>query len=110
MEKIQLSNFQKHLRSKNCSHMRVKTRITDQQKQVHVQQSANALSSSTSVILDGPPTVEQQSDLPISTLTGPSSITNTHSSHTQRSLSQVDTRKRNQSFSQSSSHKKRTRT
>ncbi|CAF3692164.1 unnamed protein product [Rotaria socialis] len=108
--KIQLCNFQKHLRSTSCSHMRAIVSLNQQQRKVHLQESTNTLSSSTSITLNALSTAGQQCDAPFPVSIGPSSVTNIFAAPTQNALSQKKTRKRNQSLSQSSSHKKKTRT
>ncbi|CAF1401877.1 unnamed protein product [Adineta ricciae] len=47
--KIQLSNYQKHLRSTNCSHVKTMKKMNSEQNRINIQQSANVSSPSTSI-------------------------------------------------------------
>ena len=47
-DKIQLSNYQKHLRSTKCSHMRAVKKMNERQNSTNLQQSTNTISSLTS--------------------------------------------------------------
>ncbi|CAF4166792.1 unnamed protein product, partial [Rotaria magnacalcarata] len=66
--KIQLSNYQKHLRSTNCSHIRAIKKMNGEQQGINLQQSTHDLSSSTSVTLKQSVPVKQQpaSQIPVS--------------------------------------------
>ena len=47
--KLQLSNYQKHLRTTSCSHVKAIKRLNEEHRKDNSQQSSNSLSSSTSM-------------------------------------------------------------
>lgn len=100
--KIQLSNFQKHLRSTNCSHIRAIKKMNGEQKKINLQQSTDALFSSTSVTLKPSASVQQQSasQIPVSVVTGAPSAMNVPSADTRTTVSQTNSRKRSHGSAQ----------
>jgi hypothetical protein len=114
--KIQLSNFQKHLRSTNCSHIKAIKKMNGAQIKNNLQQSTDTLSLSTSMTLKpSAPTQQQQqsaSQVSAAVATGASLAMNIPSEGTQTVRSQTNSRKRGQSPSQlsSSQRTKRNRT
>jgi hypothetical protein len=107
--KIQLSNFQKHLRATNCSHIKAIKKMNGEQIKNNLQQSTDNLSLSTSMTLKpSAPTQQQQSALQV-TASGASLAMNIPSESTQTVKSQTNSRKRDQSSSQLSSSSKRTK-
>ncbi|CAF1510688.1 unnamed protein product [Rotaria sordida] len=106
-EKIQLSNFQKHLRSTNCSHIRAIKKMNEEQKKINLQQSPDTLSSSTSMILKPSPPIQQPASLaPVSVSTGALSSMTIPSANTQTPALKTNSRKRGHSSSQVASSQK----
>jgi hypothetical protein len=79
-EKVQLSNYQKHLRTKACTHMNSLKKMHEEEKKSNLQQTTSDLSSS-----------------------GASSIVAPLTSDTQSTVSKTNLRKRGQTSSQLSS-------
>ncbi|CAF3441905.1 unnamed protein product [Rotaria socialis] len=107
--KMQLSNYQKHLRSTNCSHIKAIKKMNGEQKKISLQQSKDASSSSTSVTLKPSAPVQQQSasQSPVSVVTGATSSMNIPSADARTTVSQTNSRKRSHESSQFSSSQKR---
>ncbi|CAM2726158.1 unnamed protein product [Rotaria socialis] len=101
--KIQLPNYQKHLRSTNCSHIRAIKKMNGEQQQINLQQSIHTLSSSISATLKTSAPVKQQpaSQIPVSVGTGVRPATNIPSTDTQ-----ANSRKCSHASSQLSSSQK----
>ncbi|CAF2902885.1 unnamed protein product [Rotaria sp. Silwood2] len=109
---IQLSNFQKHLRMTNCSHMNFLKRNFTTQKKTNLQQSSSSSSSSIDASLTPSKPTQQQSVLqvPVFVSTDASSIVSARSSNIDTTVPQTDSRKRDLELKPSSSQKiKRTR-
>ena len=101
--KIQLSNFQKHLRATNCSHVRAMQKRDEEQRNKQTQQSIMVASPASATALSSP-TATQRS-IEQSAVVLPSRASSTilvPSSSASRSLSSTESRKRALRSSQSS--------
>ena len=101
--KIQLSNFQKHLRATNCSHVRAIQKRDEERRNKHTQQSIMVASPTSATALSSP-TATRQSIVQSAVLL-PSRASSTilaPSSSASRSLSSTEARKRVLRSSQSS--------
>ncbi|CAF4651531.1 unnamed protein product, partial [Didymodactylos carnosus] len=108
--KIQLSNFQKHLRTTNCNHIKSLKKIDEEQKKQSLQQFTSTSSSSTIVPLTSTTPAQQQPILQVpafvSTDAGASSVMTASSSSMQSPVTHTNSQKRGQPSSQFSSSQK----
>ncbi|CAF4688406.1 unnamed protein product, partial [Rotaria sp. Silwood2] len=105
---VQLSNFQKHLRTTNCTHMKSLKKINAAQKKIELQQTTTASSSSTAATLTSAAPIQQQSILqvPVVVSAGASSIISGRSTNNPTTISQTNSQKRSRPLSQLSSSQK----
>ena len=93
---LQLSNYQKHLRTISCSHVKAIKRFNEEQMKDNSEQSSNVLSLSTSMPSQSQvPTQQQQSVEPISIPVAPdgSSVTRISSQDLKVVASEMNSRK-----------------
>lgn len=107
--KLQLSNYQKHLRTTSCSHVKAIKRLNEEHRKDNSQQSSNSLSLSTAMASQSHvPLQQQQSTEQISVpiVHDGSSIMKVSSQNVQVVASEMNSRKRGQSSSQFASSQK----
>ena len=106
--KLQLSNYQKHLRTTSCSHVKAIKRLNEEHRKDNSQQSSNSLSSSTSMASQSHiPSQQQQSigQFSVPVAHDGSSIMKISSPDMQVVASEMNSHKRGQSSSQLASSK-----
>jgi hypothetical protein len=106
--KIQLSNYQKHLRTATCTHMNSLKKLDEKGKKSNRPQTTSDLSSSAAVTSAAAAPQQQQTILQVPVLVSPgaSSIVIPPTSDTQSTISQTNLRKRSQPSSHLSSSQK----